>query len=409
MGRETLGPSAVHKMGECMFETIIPADLRRDSPVRRHNDASPLRGLMVIPWLGAGGSEIAVVALAEALLAAGTEVSFLLTEEGAECARLGDLPSRCLVWDLTDLSALPSREDLAVRLVDDARVDFVHVSNSRLGLDVLPALQLLEPRPVVVAHFHAEEGSGGGYPSYGVGLYARYIDRAIVHSDEMAALVQRLGLESSAVEQVPIPIRRASAPTFPDSSRPALHPRGDTLRILWAGRMADEKDPFAALEALTTLHARGVRFLATFAGDGPLRPALQSQVLESGLAAQVRVVGHVADMTTAYGSNDVLILTSRREGTPLVIAEAMAAGLPVVAFDVGQVRSILGADEGVLVDGRSAAQLAEALELLSGDARMARRMGEAGRRRAVVHYDPAWLAKRYQDVILDVLAERRSL
>ncbi|VFQ44446.1 glycosyl transferase family 1 [Desulfoluna butyratoxydans] len=152
----------------------------------------------------------------------------------------------------------------------------------------------------------------------------------------------------------------------------AHRPAGNTLTIGSAGRFYPVKD-FALM--IDTAEAVGrllpeVRF--RLAGDGPLRDALQGRVQAAGLSDRFSFAGHVTDMPAFYRSIDIYLNTSVHEGIPMSILEAMAAGVPVVAPDVGGLGEIIthGRD-GYLVPTRDPGDFARCLVPLceSGDLR----------------------------------------
>ena len=110
--------------------------------------------------------------------------------------------------------------------------------------------------------------------------------------------------------------------------------------------------------------------------------ALHRYVAELGLAAAVRFAGHASDATvaSAYAEADVLVVTSEHEGFCVPVVEAMASGLPVVAFDQGAVPEVLGG-AGSLVSDKDPYALAASIGALLGDAARREAMVEAGRRR----------------------------
>lgn len=105
----------------------------------------------------------------------------------------------------------------------------------------------------------------------------------------------------------------------------------------------EEMQSGAYLEAVKTrmssYGARQVRFLII--GDGELRKKLKSLAQQLSLADSVVFTGWVKDMVPVYADLDVMALTSDNEGTPVTVIETMAAGVPVIATDVGGVRELL--------------------------------------------------------------------
>lgn len=114
---------------------------------------------------------------------------------------------------------------------------------------------------------------------------------------------------------------------------------GDCV-ILCIGRLSNEKGHADLLEALRRLPPAAGAFHLVIAGDGPERSALEQ--LAAPLGERVRFLGHVGDPWPLYCAADAFVLPSHSEGSPLVMFEAMAAALPIVATRVGGVPEVLG-------------------------------------------------------------------
>ena len=150
------------------------------------------------------------------------------------------------------------------------------------------------------------------------------------------------------------------------------------------GRLVDVKDHARFIEAVHVLRSRGHDVAGVIAGDGPLRANLEDQVAKLGLEGSVRLLGHRTDIEAVFADLDVFVQPSKSEGMSNTVLEAMAAGLPVVATDVG------GADEmvvdgqtGILVRACDTGALVAGLEqLLSGGPGRRDDMGRAARGRA---------------------------
>lgn len=126
-------------------------------------------------------------------------------------------------------------------------------------------------------------------------------------------------------------------------------------RLLWIGRFEREKDPMLALEALAGARAAGVDARLTMLGTGRLARALAARASAHGLSSFVEFPGY-ADPLPYLAKAELLLVTSRYEGYGLAIVEALAAGVPVLATDVGIAR-----EAGALVAerGRYIAALAD--------------------------------------------------
>jgi len=100
---------------------------------------------------------------------------------------------------------------------------------------------------------------------------------------------------------------------------------------------------------------------ALIIGDGPEKSRLESEIIKRKLSAHVRMLGHRTDVSELARALDAVVLTSRSEGSPNSVLEALAVGTPVVSVNVGDVGRIVGTDQGQVVEGRDPGLLAAAL------------------------------------------------
>jgi glycosyltransferase involved in cell wall biosynthesis len=146
---------------------------------------------------------------------------------------------------------------------------------------------------------------------------------------------------------------------------------GEPIVLGTACRLAPQKGLPYLLDAMSAVVARSPRLVRLdIAGEGSLREDLDAKVAALGLREHVRFLGFVADMPAFYRSIDAFVLSAvSDEGLPLVVLEAMASGLSVVATDVGGTKEALrdGVD-GRIVPPRDVTALAKALlEIIASD------------------------------------------
>jgi colanic acid/amylovoran biosynthesis glycosyltransferase len=160
-------------------------------------------------------------------------------------------------------------------------------------------------------------------------------------------------------------------------------PRGPgPVRILTVGRLVPVKGQAVLLRALARMLQDGIDAELTIVGDGPLRASLETEAMELGIARRVRFAGRVGqdDILPFYESADIFALSSFAEGIPVVLMEAMATELPVVASRITAIPELVeDGRNGILVDARRDDQLADALVLLARDPQLRTEMGRAGR------------------------------
>jgi glycosyltransferase involved in cell wall biosynthesis len=179
-------------------------------------------------------------------------------------------------------------------------------------------------------------------------------------------------------------------------------------RILLIGRLAPPKRPDLAVRALHQLDSRVTNAELHFVGDGPLRAETERLAAELGLGDRVRFLGARDDVPQLLAQAACLLLVSDYEGCPLVVVEAMAAGVPVVAMDVGGVHDLLEPGRTGLVAARGdPAALAMSLqEVLANPARAAE-LGAAGRREARSQLSIGLMAGRLTELYEEAAEARR--
>jgi glycosyltransferase involved in cell wall biosynthesis len=164
--------------------------------------------------------------------------------------------------------------------------------------------------------------------------------------------------------------------------KPVARDRRDSITLITAGRLVEQKRPDRFLRLLRNLrqHSRTpVKGLVV--GDGPLRGELERTAAEMGLLPDVvEFRGVEEDMASAYRNADLLILTSDWEGTPNVVLEAMASGLPVVATSVGGIGEIIKSGEtGELTVAGDDAEVMRIVLGLINDSGLRTRLGSSAR------------------------------
>jgi glycosyltransferase involved in cell wall biosynthesis len=184
---------------------------------------------------------------------------------------------------------------------------------------------------------------------------------------------------------------------------PSLPPavEGAAIRFLAVGRLEPQKDHATLLRAFALLRARGVDAALVLAGDGSRRAALAGLAAELGVADRVALVGFVDNPYPLYRWATALVLSSRFEGSPNVVLEALALGVPVVSTDCphGPSEILTAPWLGRLVAVGEPPALAEAMAELGSDPGGP---DEAARRidHVRAHHDLPAVARSYGEVLL---------
>jgi glycosyltransferase involved in cell wall biosynthesis len=178
-------------------------------------------------------------------------------------------------------------------------------------------------------------------------------------------------------------------------------PERDPARLIMVARYEAQKDHLTLIRALASMADRP--WSLELVGGGPGEPALRSLIASHGLADRVEVHGLRGDVAERLAKCQIFVLSSNWEGLPRSILEAMRAGLPVVASDVGGVReAVVEGETGYLVPRGDAGALAERLAALLQDPARRKAMGRAGRDRYHEHF-------RFQRMFQETLGVYRSM
>jgi glycosyltransferase involved in cell wall biosynthesis len=365
-----------------------------------------LRVLQVIGRLNMGGPAHVAALLSgsrfypdryDTLLVHGTpapgeaSLADLAEEEGATMRFVSELQQP--VDPLRDSRALLK----LIRLARDFKPDVVHTHTAKAGFLGRQAALAVRPRPVIVHtyHGHVLEGYFGAAKSR---LYLQ-LERALARvSDCLIGVSQatvddlvRLGVAPPAKFRV-LPLGLDLDPLaelggeLRAESRDELGIGAEEILLVFVGRVVPIKRLDLLLRALAQARESEPRLRLALVGDGEVRPRLERQAAELGIAADLRFLGYRRELRPLFAAADVAVLSSDNEGTPVSLIEAAAAGLPAVATDVGGVREVVGKETGILVPRGDATGLASAIVEMAGDAGRRERCGRVARRHAVDRY-----------------------
>ncbi|HLG04574.1 MAG TPA: glycosyltransferase, partial [Gemmatimonadales bacterium] len=230
----------------------------------------------------------------------------------------------------------------------------------------------------------------------------RSFDAVAAVSRPIADRLRKAGVTDGRVHVIPNSHPGSGPLLDRTAARRRLEIPPDRLVAGWVGRLSSEKGPDLFLDAL----AQAPDWHGSILGSGPLREPLLNQARRLGLGGRATWHGTVPGAGTLLRAFDTLVLSSRTEGTPVVLLEAMAAGVPTIVTRVGGVPDMVTEREAILVPPGDSAALARALGEMRADpaAAAARARAAEGRQAAAFALDP-WL-DRYEALYRSV---RRDL
>jgi glycosyltransferase involved in cell wall biosynthesis len=191
------------------------------------------------------------------------------------------------------------------------------------------------------------------------------------------------------IELLPYGIELGQIVASQSTTRRGLGLPEDIFIWIAVGRLTRQKGFDILLEAFARMKNRAEKgSILLIVGAGEENEALIRQASSSAAKSRIRFLGRRTDVPSLLAASDAFVLSSRWEGGPLVVLEAMAAGLPVVSTRVGDAPFMVQEGEtGILVDQGDAGQLADAMDQVQGMGEDAERWGLKGRRRVEVLYD----------------------
>jgi glycosyltransferase involved in cell wall biosynthesis len=207
------------------------------------------------------------------------------------------------------------------------------------------------------------------------------IDRIIAVSDSLKKnMVENQGLAASKIEVIHNGVDYERWQEKPPSPRSQLGLSESDFVVVAVGRLVDWKGHDVLINAAAELRSSRPDIRIAIAGEGPMRPRLERLIRAGGLEQSVSLLGHVADVRALLAAADLFVLPSLNEPFGIVLLEAMAAGLPVIATNAGGVPEIITDDQnGVLLPPAEAAVLSREISALAADAPRRRRLGDCAR------------------------------
>lgn len=353
--------------------------------------AGPLDLCHIVAPGPVGGLESVVAMHAAGMARRGHRVRVLaLLEPAGRCDAFQGLPGDGVGVVEIRLPAGSYREEVRrlAGLLSGGRLSVAHCHGYHADLVGWRAAR--RARRPVVSTVHGYTGGGVKNRLYEWldRLALRHLDAVIAVSRPLERQLSAAGVRSSRLHCIPNALAEPAPAPDRAAARRALGLEPGGLVAGWVGRLSVEKGPDLFLEAL----ARAPEWRASIVGDGPLRGALEARARDLGVDRRIRWHGVVPGAGTLLAGFDALVLSSRTEGTPIVLLEAMAAGVPLVVTEVGGVPDVVTASEAIRVPPGRPEALAEALHQLQRDpAGAGARARAAGTRLASVYAIGPWL------------------
>jgi glycosyltransferase involved in cell wall biosynthesis len=243
-------------------------------------------------------------------------------------------------------------------------------------------------------------------------LSLRFIDRVVVVNRAMSEMVNFKGLH---VVNNGIPIAAGDVSGIPEEEKcqedlgiEAFCRGGFTIGAI--GRLSPEKGFQILLEAVKEVAKINPKVRLVILGDGDERGILEARIKSLGIEQRVLMPGYVANAAGRFlPLFRAFVLSSLTEGLPIVILEAMQAGVPIVATRVGGIPDVLeNGKAGILVDSRSSKKLAEGIRILMSDTTSAKRMTDIAMDLVKTKYSASVMGQKYREIYEDLIRIHRD-
>ena len=235
----------------------------------------------------------------------------------------------------------------------------------------------------------------------------RRFDAVAAVSRPIASALERTGVPRECIHWLPNAWADRVEFLERGAARRALELPADGAVVGFVGRLIPAKGGDVCLRALARI--ADLPFRVAMIGDGSERGALEALASSLGIADRVRFYGEITNAAPLFRAFDLFVLSSRTEGSPIVLLEAMAAGVPIAAATVGGVSEALGADEAWLVPAEDPEALAAAMrDALSGRAGAQRRAERASERLAGAYALQPWL-DAYEEFYREAIRNRERI
>jgi glycosyltransferase involved in cell wall biosynthesis len=372
------------------------------------SDARPIRILFVFAWLVVGGEETEVRLLAQALDPARYRI------EVVACFRKHGMPEQThaqleAIGVPVDRTPYALGFDETVAYLASKIPGYDIVVSCQNVADIYPALERIHLRPPLIEHGGLVSEALAGpkhFTTRYVGVCASIRDAAASHMP---------GREHHALE-IPSMVDTGAFDTACRMPvRATLGIADDVPLIGWLGRLDPKKRVEDFIDAAALVHRRhpAARFVVIGGPDSFLPEyavALRSRATALGLDEALSFLGDREDVPDLLSALDVFVWLSRDEGMPHVIAEAGAAGLPVVATrDNGSEQQIVDQVSGLFVPHEDPIAVAAAIERLIDDRALRSRLGRALRMKVDAEYAVAAVVPRWETLFSELLADRTRL
>jgi glycosyltransferase involved in cell wall biosynthesis len=383
----------------------IEVSALREQRKRRQDSAEPLSVLHVIAPASVGGAESVVVQLSSGLRAHGHDARVAVVLDPVAAVDHPFVKALSTARIPVELISVTGRQYLAERravsaLLRDRNVDVLHTHGYRPDL-VTAGITRAENLPhVTTMHGFVSGGFRDRVYEWFQVAHAIRASAAIAVSAPVFERLRNAG-GGSSIRLIPNAVAPVVGPLSRETARAELGLPDAIPLVAWIGRFSHEKGPDIFVRALPKVAALTH---AVMIGDGPCLSNARSDAQALGVSSRIHFTGVVAGASRYLAAFDAIVLTSRTEGTPMVVLEAMRASVPVISSRVGGVPDMLSANEGILCPPEDADAIADAVNGVIADPVASRAMAAKAHSRALRDFSFDGWINAHTDLYRELIA-----
>jgi glycosyltransferase involved in cell wall biosynthesis len=287
-------------------------------------------------------------------------------------------------------------------LIRRVKPDVLHGHGAKAG-----AFIRFKTRSKDTIRVYTPHGGSLHYPrnTYKGALYSR-LERALMNSTDLFLFESAFARDTyqRMIGTPPGLVRCVFNGVTADEFDPVVK-AADATDIVYVGEFRHIKGTDLLIDAVARLHADGKQVTLTLAGDGEELDNLKAQIQRLGLTEAVRFIGHV-NARYGFSKGSVLIVPSRGDSMPYVVIEAAAAGIPMMAANVGGIPEIFGSQTEALFAPNIAAAMADAIEIALEDPAAALERAKSLRERIFQHFSQKAMVEGVLAGYRDAFADR---
>lgn len=319
-----------------------------------------------------------------------------LAKHHVECRLLKNLVHP--IKPFQDLKAYREIKDI----LKEIKPDLVTTHSNKAGLFGRFAAKLLKIPVIHTSHGFLFGGREKTIPGY----FYRFAEKIASGAADRVICVSeseyRLALDLNVIKTGKLRIVYNGLPDVGSEYWSA--PDQEPARLISVARFAEPKDHLTLLQALAGLG--NLNWHLDLVGDGPKQKFVESLADDPRLAGKISILGMRSDVPELLAKSSLFVLSSKREGFPISILEAMRAGLPVIATDVGGVvEAVVDGETGYLVPVGDCDLLRKRIIALVEDPLLRKQMGDTGRERFLKHFTLEKMVERTIDIYREVVKQ----